>query len=209
MGKFIIVLAAVLLFAASAQAVVVTVEATGQVIWNGINDSPLSGVNGGEQLVMSFSVDSDVFDEGTPGDTRGYVIDEASFSLSFSGGVEVGLMDPFPAGETPYFTLVDGFPVSDGFFVSTSPFSPGGVPLEQDPINFNLDLGYVGETLMSLDILDALGVYSFEGMTRFAMNFWASFPDNVGMECDFEMMIIDAPVSAEEATWSDLKALFR
>ena len=57
--------------------------------------------------------------------------------------------------------------------------------------------------------LDALGVYSFEGMTRFAFNLWASFPDNVAMECDFEMMIIDAPVSAEEATWSDLKALFR
>ncbi len=209
MGKFMIVLAAVLLFATSALAVVVTVEATGQVIWSGIGDPPLGDVNAGEQMVMSFSVDSDVFDEGIPGDTRGYVIDEASFSLSFSGGVEVGLMDPFPGGETPYFTLVDGFPVSDGFFVSTSPFSPGGVPLEQDPFNFNLDLGYVGETLMSLDILDALGVYSFEGMTRFAFNLWASFPDNVAMECDFEMMIIDAPVSAEEATWSDLKALFR
>ncbi len=209
MRKFMIVLAAVLLFAANAQAVVVTVEATGQVIWSGIGDPPLGEVNGGEQVVMSFSVDSDVFDEGTPGDTRGYVIDAASFSLSFSGGVEVGLMDPFPDGETPYFTLVDGYPVSDGFFVSTSPFSPGGVPLEQDPFNFNLDLGYVEETLMSLDILDALGVYSFEGMTRFALNIWASFPDNVALECDFEMMIIDAPVATEEATWSDLKALFR
>ena len=209
MGKFMIVLAAVLLFATSALAVVVTVEATGQVIWSGIGDPPLGDVNAGEQMVMSFSVDSDVFDEGIPGDTRGYVIDEASFSLSFSGGVVVGLMDPFPAGETPYFTLVDGYPVSDGFFVSTSPFSPGGVPLEQDPVNFNLDLGYEGETLPSLDILDALGEYGYEGMTRFALNFWAVFPDNVGMECDFISMTISASVAAEEATWSDVKALFR
>jgi hypothetical protein len=209
MRKFIIVLAATLLMAASAQAVVVTVESTGMVIWNGINDGPLSEVNGGEDMVMSFTVDSDVFDEGTPGDTRGYVIDEASFSLSFSGGVVVGLMDPFPAGETPYFALVDGFPVSDGFWVSTSPFSPGGVPLEQDPVNFNLDLGYVEDTLSSLDILDALGEYGYDGMTRFALNFWSVFPDNVGMECDFMSMTISAPVAAEEATWSDVKALFR
>ena len=209
MGKFMIVLAAVLLFATSALAVVVTVEATGQVIWSGIGDPPLGDVNAGEQMVMSFSVDSDVFDEGIPGDTRGYVIDEASFSLSFSGGVVVGLMDPFPAGETPYFTLVDGYPVSDGFFVSTSPFSPGGVPLEQDPVNFNLDLGYVEETLSSLDILDALGEYGYDGMTRFGLNFWSVFPDNVGMECDFISMTISASVAAEEATWSDVKALFR
>ena len=209
MGKFMIVLVAVLLFATSALADVVTVEATGQVIWSGIGDPPLGDVNGGEQVVMSFSVDSDVFDEGTPGDTRGYVIDEASFSLSFSGGVEVGLMDPFPAGETPYFTLVDGYPVSDGFFVSTIPVRRALNGLLLEVTEHDLDLGYVEETLMSLDILDALGVYSFEGMTRFALNIWASFPDNVALECDFEMMIIDAPVATEEATWSDLKALFR
>jgi len=209
MRKFIIVLAATLLVAASAQAVVVTVEATGAVIWNGYDEVPLSEVNSGEEMVMSFTLDSDVFDEGTPGDTRGYVIDEASFSISFSGGVVVGLMDPFPGGETPYFALVDGYPVSDGFFVSTSPFSPGGVPLEQDPVNFNLDLGYVGETIPSLDILDALGEYGYEGMTRFGLNFWSIAPDNVGMDCDFISLTISASVAAEEATWSDVKTLFR
>ena len=209
MRKIIIVLAATLIMAASAQAVDVTVEATGMVIWNGINDGPLGEVNGGEDMVMTFMVDSDVFDEGTPGDTRGYVIDAASFSLSFSGGVEMGLMDPFPGDQTPYFALVDGYPVSDGFFVSTSPFSPGGVPLEQDPVNFNLDLGYVGETLSSLDILDALGEYGYDGMTRFGLNFWSVFPDNVGMDCDFISLTISASVAAEEATWSDVKTMFR
>jgi hypothetical protein len=210
MRKTVIVLAATVLLAASAQAAVVTVTATGQVSYNLIDPPPLGDVNSGEQVVMSFTVDSDNFVEGIPGDTRGYEIDQASFSLSFSGGVEVGLMDPFPAGETPYFTLVDGFPVSDGFFVSTSPFSPGGVPLEQDPLNFNLDLGYVGETLESLDILDAIGVYGYEGLTRFGFTLWQGFPDNVGMEMDFELLTIEeegVPVSA--STWGAVKALYR
>ena len=209
MRKLIIVLAAILLVAAFAQAVVVNVEATGMVIWNGIGDPPLAGVNSGEQVIMSFMVDSDVFDEGTPDDTRGYVIDAASFSLSFSGGVEIGLMDPFPGGQTPYFALVDGYPVSDGFFVSTSPFSPGGVPLAQDPFNWSLDLGYVEETLMSLDILDALGVYAFDGLTRFGMGVWAIFPDNVVLGCDFEVMTISTTVAVEETTWSEVKTLFQ
>jgi hypothetical protein len=209
MRKLIMVLAAVLLAASSAQAVVVTVEATGQVIFNGITEPPLSGVNGGEQIVMSFTVDSNDFDEGIPGDTRGYVIDQASFSLSFSGGVDIGLADPFPPGETPYFTLVEGFPLSDGFFVSTSPNSPGGVPLAQDPVNFNLDLGYDEDTLTSLDILDALGVYAYDGLTRFSFTLWRIFPDNVVMECDFEVLSIDAPVPAEGASWGAVKAMFR
>lgn len=209
MRRFAIVLATLLIATAGAQAVIVNVEATGQVIFNGIGDPPLSDVGSGEQMVMSFQVDSDVFDEGTPGDTRGYVIDAASFSLSFSGGVEIGLADPFPPGETPYFTLVEGFPLSDGFFVSTSPNSPGGVPLAQDPFNLDFDLGYVGETLASLDILDAVGTYGFDGLTRFAFGVWAVFPDNVVLGLDFESLTIDTTVPVEAATWSDVKTMFR
>ncbi|MHC4776507.1 MAG: hypothetical protein ACYTBR_14750, partial [Planctomycetota bacterium] len=104
-----------------------------------------------------------------------------------------------PPGETPYFTLVDGFPVSDGFFVSTSPFSPGGVPLEQEPFEANVDLGYEGDTIGSLDILDALGIYDFDGLTSFGFNLWAIFPDNVAMEIDFEQMTISAEVGVTAA----------
>jgi len=120
------------------------------------------------------------------------VIDEASFSLAFDTPLALGLLDPFPAGQTPYFTLIDGFPVSDGFFVSTSPLSPGGVPLEQEPYNLGFDLGYTGDTLASLDILDATGVYDFGGLTMFRFNLWAVFPDNVGIEMEFAQMTISA-----------------
>jgi len=187
---------AVVFMAGTVHADIVTVTATGQVLYNGIGDPPLSAVSGGDSVEMSFEVDSDNFAEGIPGDTRGYVIDESSFSLSFSTPVSVGLLNPFPAGQTPYFTLVDGFPVSDGFFVSTSAVSPGGVPLEQEPVNFNLDIGYTGDTLSSLDILDALGTYDFDGLTRFGFNLWQTFPDNVVMDMDFaQMTIVPEPAS--------------
>lgn len=128
MLKGTVVLAVCMLAATAASAATVSVTATGQVIFNGIADSPLGDVNSGDLATLSFTVDSDNFVEGVPGDTRGYVIDQSSFSLSFSSGPVVGLMDPFPGGETPYFTLVDGFPVSDGFFVSTSPNSRAACP---------------------------------------------------------------------------------
>ncbi len=183
-------LAATGLMVAAAQAANVDVTITGTVFFNGVNDPPLSAVGSGETAELSFSVDSNNFVDGVPGDTRGYVIDQSSFSLKFSGGADVGLLNPFPAGETPYFTLVDGFPVSDGFFVSSSPISPGGVALEQTPLNLDVDLGYVGSTLSSLDILDAVGTYDFTGLTRFSYNVWQIAPDNAVLGIDFGGMSI-------------------
>jgi MYXO-CTERM domain-containing protein len=174
------------------QAAIVAVDVTGQVAFSGIGDPPLSAVSAGDSVQLSFTVDSTNFVDGVPGDTRSYVIDEPSFSLTFDTPLAVGLLNPFPAGQTPYFTLVDGFPVSDGFFVSTSPLSPGGVPLEQEPYNLGFDLGYTGDTLASLDILDATGVYDFGGLVRFSFNLWTIFPDNVGMEMEFAQMTISA-----------------
>jgi len=191
-----VILAVSMLVVTTASADVITVTATGQVIFNGIGDPPLGGVGAGDTVEMSFEVDSDVFLDGVPGDTRGYEIDQSSFSLTFDTPASVGLLNPFPGGETPYFTLVDGFPVSDGFYVSTSPFSPGGVPLEQEPFSTNLEIGYEGDTLSSLDILDALGTYDFDGLTSFGFTIWSIFPDNVAMEMDFvQMTIVPEPTT--------------
>jgi hypothetical protein len=189
MTKTVLALGATALIAGAAQADIVQVEITGSVVFNGIGDPPLGDVGPGDSAVMSFQVDSDVFVDGVPGDVRGYEIDQASFSLAFAGGSVVqGLLNPFPG--TPYFGVVDGFPVSDGFFVSSSTVSPGGVALEQEPFNANFSVGYEGTTLDSLDILDAVGTYGFDGLTSFGYNLWAFFPDNVVMEMDFEQMTI-------------------
>jgi len=190
MRTAVVIAAAMGLAVTAAHADIVSVSISGSVVFNAIGAPPLSNVSGGDNVVMSFDVDSNNGVEGIPGGTRGYIIDQSSFALTFDTPVSVGLLDPFPAGETPYFTLVDGFPVSDGFFVSTSPISPGGVPLEQTPLQANLDLGYTGSTLSSLDILDALGTYGYNGLTRFGFNLWSISPSNIGMEIDFTGMTI-------------------
>ncbi|GEM_PF-1865886 len=169
---------------------VVEVEVTGTVTFNMIAGAPLNAVSGGDAVTITFRVDSNNYLDGVPGDTRGYEIIQSSFSIDFDTPVSMGLLNPFPGGQTPYFTLVDGFPVSDGFFVSTSPFSPGGVPLAQTPFNLNHSLGYVGSTLGSLDILSALGTYDFTGMTSFGLDLWSGFPDNVAMGIDFTQMTL-------------------
>ena len=187
------VAAAAAFVAAPAQADLITVSAEGQVFFNGIGDPPLSGVSAGDTAIMSFQVDSNVFLDGAS-NTRGYEIIQSSFSLTFGGDISVGLLNPFPAGETPYFTLANGIPVSDRFWVSTSVNSPGGVPLEQTPVNFDLDIGYTGDTLSSLDIHDAIGTYDFTGLTSFSMNLWQIFPDNVVLGMDFvQLTITPAP----------------
>ena len=176
---------------AAVQADTVAVRVTGTVVFNGVSSAPLNGVPVGNAAEMSFTVDSNVFVDGIPGDLRSYPIDQSSFSLKYQpSGVSVGLLNPFPAGQTPYFTLVDGFPVSDGFFVSTGTTSPGGVPISQTPLQANLDLGYVGSTLSSLNILDAVGTYDFTGLTRFAFNLWQTIPDNVRLDMEFARMTI-------------------
>lgn len=174
-----------------ARADIVAVSVRGQVIQNLITTPPLNGVPVGNIGVMSFTVDSNNFVEGIPGDLRSYPINPSSFALTFQpSGVTVGLANPFPAGQTPYFTLVDGFPVSDGFFVSTSTVSPGGVPISQTPLQANLDLGYSGTTLSSLNILDAFGTYNFNGLTRFGFNLWQTFPKNVRLDMNFQQLTI-------------------
>ena len=62
----------------------------------------------------------------------------------------------------------------------------------------HVDLGYVGETLSSLDIHDAVGTYDFDGLTSFGFNLWAIFPDNVVLDIEFQQMtisVIPAPAT--------------
>jgi len=212
--NMVIAFSLVVAFTAATQADIVKVDVTGTVIFrSGTLGAPLNGVAVGNTGVMSFNVDSNVFVDGIPGDVRSYPIIQPTFSLAFQpSGVSVGLLNPFPAGQTPYFSLVDGFPVSDGFFVSTSIVSPGGVPISQTPLQANLDLGYAGTTLSSLNILDAFGTYNFTGLTRFGYNIWQSIPDNVRLDMDFAQMTIAAvpePTTLGMMTVTGLFALAR
>ncbi|UYV13368.1 MAG: hypothetical protein NCW75_03565 [Phycisphaera sp.] len=177
----------------AAQADPINVTFTGEVVSNRITDGDLAGVSPGDTTIVTFQVDSDDFFDVLPGDLRNYPVNEDSFLLDFDG-----ISTTMVPGTEAFFTLVDGFPVSDGFILSTSRTSPGGVPLETTPFQLGCDLGYEGSTLDSLEILDALGLYEFAGLTRFNFTIWSIFPDNVAMEIDFVSMEIASDVCAAD-----------
>lgn len=152
--------------------VAVQVTATGEVEFNQINVGPLAAVNAGDLATMTFDLDSDLYLDSLVFPTRGYEIDQPSFSLAL-GSTTVGLQNPFPAGETPYLVLRNNDPAVDGFFLDTNvdTGSPDGLPLDQagssGQFMDNYVVTYTGATLSSLDILDALGTYDFTGLTTF------------------------------------------
>ena len=150
----------------------VMVTITGEVEFNQINRPPMDAVGFGETATMRFVVDSDVFTDSEFFPTRGYHIDPWSYSLTFDSAA-VELQDPFPAGQTPYFVIRDNDPAVDGFFTATNvnfPFG-AGLPLNSSGIfgqfQDSFRVTYTGDTLPSLDILDALGTYDFTNLTVF------------------------------------------
>ena len=197
----------VVAMAAPVQAgVTVQVTAFGEVEFNQITGPPLGNASAGDPVIMSFTVDSDVFTDSATFPTRGYDINHASFSLVL-GPAAVGLQNPFPAGQTPYFVLRDNDPAVDGFFTSLNNVdSPFSLPLDQTGIfaQFanNYQLTYTGDTLASLDILDALGTYDFTGLNSFQ---WTidDGPFNAASIAFERMTIVStAPVIPEPASLS-------
>jgi hypothetical protein len=180
--------------------VTVDVTVTGFVEFNQIGAPPLGDANPGDPASLTFSVDSDVFMDSMNFPTRGYEIDQSSFVLTL-GAVSIGLADPFPGGQTPYFVIRNDDPAVDGFFTSTNLDFPLGVPLNQMGI-FGLFLNnysvtYTGDTLGSLGILDALGTYDFDGLTVF--NWTVDDGPFNAMGLVFEQMTISAELAVAAA----------
>ncbi len=182
-----------------AHAAPVLVEIRGDVFSNQVNSGILGDVNAGETVTYSFTVDSTNFVNGSfP--TRGYAIDLDSFLLTFSGGASIGLSPAF-AGPA-YFVIRDNDPAVDGFFLSQGLDFPSGLDLNQAGVfgNFaaSFNVGYQGDTLSSLDILDTVGTYDFTGLKVFGMGIDdGPFEGVVGI--DFSSMtisVVPAPSGA-------------
>lgn len=206
----LVIIAVAIALAAPAFAEMVNVEILGSVEFEQVNFGEFANVHPGDATVVSFAVDSENYIAGAfP--TRAYAIDLASFSLTI-GSVTAALQSPFPAGQTPYFVLRDNDPAVDGFFVSLGPDVPFALPLDE-PANvadyFGLDfsVGYDGDTLSSLDILDANGSYTYDGLTNF--NFAVVDGPFEAIYFIFEQLNITTSVATEATTMSDVKALFR
>lgn len=158
------------------QADIFEVVITGEVEFNQIDpgNSILGDVNPGDSVEIFFEVDSDNFVDSMTFPTRGYEIIQASFSMTM-GAVTVGLQDPFPGTETPFFVLRNDDPAVDGFLLASSPdvAFANGVPLDEAGGFGNFRAVYAttyGEdTLSSLNIADAVGFYDFTGLSVFSM----------------------------------------
>jgi hypothetical protein len=170
-GVGLLLAIAAMLVGTPANAMSVTVTVNGVVSSNTISTGPLAAVNPGDAAQLVLQVDSTVFMNSGSFPTRGYAINPSTFSLSLDGTV-VGLQNPFPAGQTPYFAIRNNDPVVDGFFIATSVDFPTGVPLDQAGTFGQLQNDWIatydGATLSSLDILDALGMYDTTGTTSFS-----------------------------------------
>ncbi|HMN96077.1 MAG TPA: hypothetical protein PKC43_01410 [Phycisphaerales bacterium] len=154
--------------AANAALVQVTIE--GVVEYNQFQSGPLAGQGAGSAVEISFLLDSASFVNDPSFPTRGYVIDQASYVYRV-GAATLGLQSPFPAASTPYFVLRNNDPAVDGFFIATDTAFPTGVPLSANggfgALRDQFSVTYLGSTIPSLDILDAVGTYDFTGLTNF------------------------------------------
>jgi hypothetical protein len=166
-----------------AQAETVRVEVTGFVEYNQVWFGPFADVVSGDPVTLYFEVDSDNFVNSMSFPTRGYPIDLASYLLTV-GPVTVGLLDPYPS--TPYFVLRDNDPAVDGFFTAENVDWPyPQVRLNEwgwlDIFRSAYEVGYTGDTLSSLDIIDAEGFYDYTGLTNYYFTVVDGWFDAIGL----------------------------
>ena len=182
-----------------AQAEIVLVEIAGTVEFNQVVAPPIGSLTAGTSVVLSFLLDSDLFVNSPTYPTRGYVIDQKSFSIA-GGGVSIGLQSPFPSGEVPYFVIRNDDPAVDGFFIARSVDFPIGVPLGQAGVfgNFSQDFSvtYGGGLLESLDILDAVGTYAYDGLKGYnwTIDDGPFSPVSIGFE-SISISVVPAPAT--------------
>jgi Dockerin type I domain len=183
-SSVISIVSATLAFSMTAIAAAETVHVTvnGTVEYSSPVSGPLAPVNPGQPATIAFTVDSDTFVNNPTFPTRGYPIQNASFSNGL-GPVTLTLKNPFPG--TPYFVIRNNDPAVDGFVLSTGLSLPAPLPLNVQgafgPFGAGFYVTYTGNTLPSLNILDALGTYEYAGLTVFYWTIQDGPVEPVGM----------------------------
>jgi hypothetical protein len=213
MQRIVIVTLTLLVAALPALAETVTVECRGTVEYNQINSGVFGGVTSGDLVFATFTVDSEDFMDSPNYNVRGYPIDLASFQLTIGSAGPVPLVDPQPNGETSYFVIRNDDPAADGFFVANEIDWDNNLPkLDEagniDPyFGFRWTVGYEGDVLSSLDIVQAVGVYDYTGLTSFYTVIADAWADAMGLEFG-QLEISIQSVAVQNRTLSGVKALF-
>jgi len=183
---------------ANAGAALVQIDMYGSVDFNVIGGTH-AGIPSGAPVHMGFQVDSDVFVNSGSFPTRGYTVIDSSFVMTV-GAASVIFDNPQPS--PAYFVLRNNDPAVDGFFLSpsvdldfpTAVHIPGLTPAHE----LDFKVTYPGTTLSSLNILDAVGSYSFAGISVF--NWGIGRFGNHGAEYVYESMTIAAVPSGGAAS---------
>ncbi len=167
----------------------VSVVVTGEVEFAG---GPLSSqMSPGDPVNISFLLDSDNFVNGAMFPTRGYAVDQSSFLMT-TGPTNWGCR--IPTLECRILSCVTTTRLST---VSSSEATPtwafsNGLALDQsglfDQFRVRYLTTYGGDTLSSLDIVDAVGTYDFDGLTVFGFGILDGGQDAAGFV--FEQMTI-------------------
>ncbi len=83
------------------------------------------------------------------------------------------------------------------------------VPGQIDPyMHLRWEADFTGDTLSSLDILDAIGTYDYTGLTSFYTAIQDSWADAMGLEWG-EIRISTDTVATEPMSLGGVKSLFR
>lgn len=215
MKNLLIVIAVLSLGATWAWADTVSVEMIGEVEWNQVNQGILAGVNAGDPVYASFTLDSNVWVDSPSGyGIRAYPIDVGSFEMTIGSVGPILLVNPQPSDEVTYFHIRHADPVADGLMISNQLEWDYNLPKLDvagglDPyFSFIWSIGYTEETFPSLDIMQCLGSYDFTGLTSFYTGIKDSWADPIGMIP--EVTIISSPsVAVENESFGSVKALYR
>jgi hypothetical protein len=186
---------------ATAFADLVEVRVVGSVDFGGVPGGQWADAGPGDEVIMSFLLDSDVFVDSMNFPTRGYEIMDSSFNLSI-GGNSAGLADPYPAGRAPLFVIRNDDPGVDGFFLGSSVDGfDDGVATDEGAFIANtfdalFSATYEAERLDSLDILGAVGTYDFTGLSVFNWGLEDEFVQPMGFIFDeWTISVVPAPAS--------------
>ncbi|MBL9148819.1 MAG: hypothetical protein JNM94_09020 [Phycisphaerae bacterium] len=181
----------------TASAAVVNVTILGTVEF-APNSGPLGPINPNQAAKITFSVDSSNFVNNPTFPTRGYPITQPTFSTTM-GPITMTLKNPFPG--TPYFVIRNNDPQVDGFQLSTDLSLPVPPALNLNgsfgPYGAGFYVTYEGNTLPSLDILDAIGTYEYDGLTVFYWNITDGPFEAVGMIFESITLSVSADLNAD------------
>lgn len=214
MKRFLMIALALMIAAAPASAVMVQIDCNAEVEFSQINFGELADIVPGDAVLVQFLVDSDNYMDQDGIGVRSYPIVPGSWEITIGSVGPVAMVEPQPFGRTPYFNLRESDPVADGFFVDCNTqydvwpvqFE---IPARIDP-NFGLKwtIGYVGTTFDSLDILEGLGTYDFDGLTSFYCGLQDAGNDAMGF-IPINTVITTDVVAVENSSWGDIKSMFR